>query len=215
MASKKTPKWLARVVVESALIVASILVALALDEWREDREDEEMIQRALGSFLSEIERNRVKVEEAAPFNQGLRLVLARRYRNRDIDTVDEFVNTVGSYDPLRLQATAWETALATGSLAKMDYELVSALSMAYILQDRYLTTSQGGMTQLTSTQNLSADKLDLAVYNSIRFLDRVIRMEAELETTYELVQTVVYDAMTGDNGMDQSKENQAASLSIE
>jgi hypothetical protein len=164
MPAKNTPKWLPRVIFESALIVASILVALALDEWREDREDSETIQRALSSFLTEIQRNQVKVEEAAPFNQGLRLVMARHYRNRDIESVDEFVKMVGSYDPVMLQTTAWETALATGSLAKMDYELVSALSLTYNLQNRYLTTGQTGMVELTSAQNLSSEKLDLAAY---------------------------------------------------
>ncbi len=39
-----------------------------------------------------------------------------------------------SYTPVILQSAAWETALATGSLAKMDYNLVSALSQTYSLQ---------------------------------------------------------------------------------
>jgi hypothetical protein len=200
---------------ESALIVASILVALALDEWREDREDAETIQRALGSFMTEIQRNLVKVEEAAPFNQGLRLVMARHYRNRDIESVDEFVKMVGSYDPVMLQTTAWETALATGSLAKMDYELVSALSLTYNLQNRYLTTGQTGMVELTSAQNLSSEKLDLAAYNSIRYLDSIIRMEAELEATYELAQSVVHRAISGEKDAELSYRGQAASITPE
>lgn len=213
MSSNNAETWLPRVIFESALIVASILVALALDEWREDREDAEMIQRALSSFLSEIQRNQSKVEESAPFNQGLRLVMARHYRNRDIESVDEFVKMVGSYDPVLLQSTAWETALATGSLAKMDYELVSALSMTYNLQDRYLKTSQLGMTELTSAQNLSSEKLDLAAYNSIRYLDIVIRMEAELQTTLELAQTVVRNAMTGGDTIEPVDPDRATTLS--
>ena len=181
---------------ESALIVVSILVALGLDEWREDREVQETIQHALSSFLSEIQRNQVKVEGNMPFNQGLRMVMAQHYRNSDIESVDEFVNMIETYDAVILQATAWETALATGALAKMDYDLVSALSLTYNLQSRYQALNRDGMAELTSPQNLAGDKLDLAVRNSIRYLDTVIRMEAELSDTYDLAHAVVLDAVT-------------------
>ena len=196
MPSKSSSIWLPRVMFESALIVVSILVALGLDEWREDREVQETIQHALNSFLSEIQRNQVKVEGNMPFNQGLRMVMAQHYRNSDIESVDEFVNMIETYDAVILQATAWETALATGALAKMDYDLVSALSLTYNLQSRYQALNRDDMAELTSPQNLAGDKLDLAVRNSIRYLDTVIRMEAELSDTYNLAHAVVLDAVT-------------------
>ena len=196
MASRATSVWLPRVLFESMLIIISILVALGLDEWREDREVQETIQHALNSFLSEIQRNQVKVEGNMPFNQGLRMVMAQHYRNSDIESVDEFVNMIETYDAVILQATAWETALATGVLAKMDYDLVSALSLTYNLQSRYQALNRDDMAELTSPQNLAGDKLDLAVRNSIRYLDTVIRMEAELSDTYNLAHAVVLDAVT-------------------
>ena len=65
--------------VESALIVVSILVALGLDEWREKREDAELVRNALATFLIEIDQNRLRVEDASPFNLGLRQVLSSHY----------------------------------------------------------------------------------------------------------------------------------------
>ena len=44
MSAKSTPTWLPRVIFESALITVSILLALGLDEWRENRESEETIR---------------------------------------------------------------------------------------------------------------------------------------------------------------------------
>ena len=79
---------------ESALIVLSILVALGLDEWRQNREDEENVQLALSNFASELLQNQARIEDAAPFNRGLRNVLRNRYRTNDIGSVDEFVNMV-------------------------------------------------------------------------------------------------------------------------
>lgn len=196
MAAKSTSVWLPRVLFESALIVLSILVALGLDEWRENREDEETVQLALSNFVREIQQNQASVEDSAPFNQGLRSVLRNRYQTGDIGSVDEFVNMVESYAPAVLQSTAWETALATGSLAKMEYDLVSALSLTYSLQNRYLLASRTGMTELTSPQNLSEEKLNLAVYNSIRYLNDITSMEEELGVIYNEANSVIQLAMT-------------------
>lgn len=176
------------------LIVVSILVALYLDEWRDDRQDAENIQDALAYFVSEIQQNRARVEDAAPFNQGLRHVLNRRQEVRAIESVATFVNIFESYNPVVLQSTAWETAIATGALAKMDYQLVSALSLTYSLQNRYQQVSQNGMAEMTSPQNLSEEKLDLAVYNAIRYLDTVTGMETELGVVYAEAESVILSA---------------------
>ena len=216
MPSKPSSIWLPRVMFESALIVVSILVALGLDEWREDRQDAETIRRALSSFLSEVQRNQEKVDGSVPFNQGLRMVLAQHYRNSDIESIDEFVNMLGSYDPVILESTAWETAIATGALAKMEYGLVSALSLTYNLQNRLQSINRDSMAELTSPQNLAGGRLDLSVYNSIRYLDSVIRMEAELDGTYDLAQSVIQDAIDAlQEEVYEADETQAGMLSTE
>lgn len=194
MASRAISEWLPRVMFESMLIVVSILFALYLDEWRDDRQDAENIEDALAYFVSEIQQNRARVEDAAPFNQGLRHVLSRRQEVRAIESVATFINIFESYNPVVLQSTAWETAIATGALAKMDYKLVSALSLTYSLQNRYQQVSQNGMAEMTSPQNLSQEKLDLAVYNAIRYLDTVTGMETELGAVYAEAESVLLSA---------------------
>ena len=196
MSAKTTATWLPRVLFESTLIVLSILVALGLDEWRENREDEENVQLALSNFASELQQNQARIEDAAPFNRGLRNVLRNRYQTDDIRSVDEFGNMMESYVPVVLQSAAWETALATGSFAKMEYSLVSALSLTYSLQNRYQLVSRSGMAELTSPQNLSEQKLNLAVYNSIRYLDNITNMEEELGVIYEEAFLVIQPART-------------------
>ena len=184
MASRSTSEWLPQVLIESALIVVSILVALALDEWRDERQDAEVVQQSLENFLIEIDQNKVRVEDAAPFNQGLHSVLTSYYMDDDLESVDEFVDMVESYSPAVLQSTAWDTALATGTLSKMDYNLVRVLSLTYGVQSRYQTTTVSGMNNLISPLNLSADRLRLALYNSMRYLEGVTTLEQELADTY-------------------------------
>ncbi len=84
MPSKTSSVWLPRVIFESALITVSILLALGLDEWRENRQTDATIRQAISSFLSEIRRNRASVEDAAPFNRGLYEVIDQRQKSGDI-----------------------------------------------------------------------------------------------------------------------------------
>lgn len=195
MASNATAIWLPRVFFESALIVVSILVALGLDEWRENREDEKLVRHALTSFLGEMRKNQLLVEDAAPFNRGLRNVLNMHYVDDDISTVDEFVVMVESYTPVDLHSTAWETALATGSLAKMEYTLVSALSLTYSQQSRYVAATRNGLDEVLSPQNLTDETLKLAIYNSIRYLDNIATSETELAIVYVQAIAVVETAL--------------------
>jgi hypothetical protein len=194
MPYRATSTWLPRVLFESALITVSILLALALDEWRENRQDELTIELAMSNFLSEIRQNKARVDDAAPFNKGLKNVLSNRQAAGDIKTVTEFLAIVESYNPPVLQSTAWETALATGSVSKMDYNLVSALSLTYGLQNRYQQASRSGVAELTNPRNLSEGGLDLAVYNAVRYLGDMSSMETELSVVYEEAESVIQDS---------------------
>jgi hypothetical protein len=197
MAKNRASDWLPRVLFESFLITISILVALALDEWRENRQHAEAIQQALSNFASEIQRNKARVEDTAPFNRGLLEVLRNRYETKDIGSVDDYVNMVESYAPADLRTTAWETALATGSLAEMQYDLVSVLSFTYGKQEDYQIATQSGMADLTSLQNLADDRLELATYNAVRYLNGIRGMESELNDIYSEALTVVENALSG------------------
>lgn len=198
MAKSTTSDWLPRVLFESFLITISILAALALDQWRENRQDAEAIQQALSNFVSEIQRNQARIEDTAPFNRGLLEVLRNRYETKDIGSVDDYVNMVESYAPADLRTTAWETALATGSLAEMEYDLVSVLSFTYGKQSDYEIATQSGMADLTSLQNLSDDRLELATYNAVRYLNGISGLESELGVIYDEALTVVDAALAAD-----------------
>ena len=104
-----------------------------------------------------------------------------------------------SYTPVVLQSTAWETALATGALAKMNYNLVSALSLTYSLQNRYQLATNAGMDELMSPQSLSNEQMNLSVFNSIRYLDDATSMEAELSVVYSEAAAVIQTAIGQQN----------------
>ncbi len=111
--------WISRVLVESLLVVGSILLALALDEWNEDREFEDLANRSLVNFEREIQQNRLRVEDVSLFHAGLRDVLANMDASGTAVPTTTIRNIMEGFQPAILVSTAWETAVATGALGYM------------------------------------------------------------------------------------------------
>ena len=59
--------WISQGVFQSVLIIISILIALAFDEWREESEEDELVERAIYSFQQEIVNNRRRIGDVIPF----------------------------------------------------------------------------------------------------------------------------------------------------
>jgi len=112
--------WLSQTVFQAALIVASILLALAFNEWPEEREDDELVHRAFYSFKLEVQQNVARLEGSIPFRDGLFKILRQNYASGRITDVSQLNERLQGFEPAILEKTAWETAVATGALAKMD-----------------------------------------------------------------------------------------------
>jgi Tfp pilus assembly protein PilE len=64
--------WLPKALFEAALIVLSVLLALAVDEWREDRQRAERAEVALRSIRAELQENLQSVERARANHLAMR-----------------------------------------------------------------------------------------------------------------------------------------------
>ena len=178
--------WISRVLVESVLVVGSILLALALDEWNEDREFEDLARRSLANFEREIQQNRLRLEDVTPFHGGLRDVLANMdARGADVPATT-IRNVLEGFQPALLVSTAWETAVATGALGYMDYDVVAGLSLTYNLQERLVTLNRSGMNDLL-VGGFRSGEPDLLVYTANRYMRELTEAEQGLQGVYDLV----------------------------
>jgi hypothetical protein len=62
--------------------------------------------------------------------------LTQRSTNGGLESI-EFRDTMEALQPIVLTSSAWETAVATAALGRMDFELVSALTLTYNTQLRF------------------------------------------------------------------------------
>ncbi len=180
--------------VESVLVVGSILLALALDEWNEDREFEDLASRSLVNFEREIQQNRLRVEDVTLFHAGLRDVLANMDASGGAVPTTTIRNIMEGFQPALLVSTAWETAVATGALGYMDYDVVAGLSLTYNMQERLVTLNQSGLNDLL-VGGFRSGEADLLVYAANRYMRELTEAEQRLQGVYDLVLGLIAETL--------------------
>ena len=183
--------WLLRVLFESILIVFSILLALGLNEWQNDNEKQRLVDRSILAFEREIQQNEAILADLVPYHAGLRDVLHKRAEGVEPGTVAEYRDIIQGFKPAALFSSAWGTAVATGSLANMDYELVSALSLTYGIQLRFDEVYGNGSNDLLRPGIVTKESLPATLYAAGRYMDDVTAAEGELQAVYtQALQTI-------------------------
>ena len=195
-----TPEWLLRVSIESVLIVISILLALAVDQWRENRSNRLLARQSLQIFEREVRRNLNALEEVIPYHNGLRDVAVAMAA--EPERVVELRSIVEGFKPVVLLNTAWETALATGALRHIDVETVSALSLTYSMQQRFREEVRAGLPRLLPGADANAREMQ----HAIAYLTEMGRSEDELRGVYLQALEVITQA----TGPDATRPDTAA-----
>ncbi|HSR41107.1 MAG TPA: hypothetical protein VLL48_03020 [Longimicrobiales bacterium] len=185
-------EWIIRGTVESVLIISSILLALAVDEWRENEQHRELANQALLSFAREMRQNQARIEDAAPYHRGLRQVIARLAYDARGTSATDLQSVVEGLEPTVLLNTAWETAVATGALNYMGYETVSALSLTYSLQERFEEFSRTRLPRLNPLTGSDAE-LQVAIRQALNYVQELSQREQELIGIYQQALHLIAD----------------------
>ncbi|MCP4660296.1 MAG: hypothetical protein GY856_33260 [bacterium] len=119
---------------EAASVVFAVLVALAVDEWRDNRANAQLATRARASIIEEIRANRADLSESREDNQAILASIDQALSK--IDT-DETVQVNVDFSVSLLSSSAWETAQMTRSVHFLEYEWLAKISTLYELQEFY------------------------------------------------------------------------------
>jgi hypothetical protein len=129
-----------RVVVESALIVFSILLALAVNQWADTRKQRELTTRSLAAIRAEVASNAALVQDRLPYHRNLEAVLRRADSLGSVHKYADFVRADPEWSGFKnpeLDNTAWQTALTLGGATNMGFDTLRTLSRLYAVQNRF------------------------------------------------------------------------------
>jgi hypothetical protein len=143
-----------KILIESALIVFSILLALAANDWNDSRNQHALAARALSGVRDEIEGNAQRVRDALPYLRTMEAEVFRADSLKRVHSWPDFVAAAPDWHGLgtaELDATAWQSAITLGAVSNIGYDTVRVLSRLYALQGKFDQYASG----MASTIDLS------------------------------------------------------------
>lgn len=179
--------WLPTVMIESLLIVVSILLALWLDGRQDDLEAQEVVDLSIVNFERELKQNRNLIADIFPYHAGLQSVLHEMSSDQSADRLSSLHNILDGLQMGVLFSSAWETAVATGALTRMDFDLVSALSRTYSLQRRFENDYATKVSNLADRLYLDTQSIESKIFVATKFIDEMTNAESELDIYYQQV----------------------------
>lgn len=134
----KKIKW-QEIIIESILIVFSILLALAVNQCQQVKKEDRDKDETLQNIVAEINGNINDLDKSIHYHQtAIRKLRAVENSEIKISTTIEVIRN--SLDqglrPPNLQSTSWNSAIVSNNIRLLDFETVKDLSSLYSLQNK-------------------------------------------------------------------------------
>ena len=136
-----TKQNIAKLIIESLLIVFSVLLALFLNEYLNTRKAQKVKENALARVVSELEANQATVKEWAPYHNEVLGNIKKALRNDSIKNTlktpqgVEFWNLMpnGVVQQL-IDDAAWQALKSSSAFSDLSFDTVLSLSKVYKLE---------------------------------------------------------------------------------
>lgn len=126
-----------RLVIEIVLLIASAMLALAVDDWNDDRARGRLAGRVLLELKVEVEQNRKAIDDVLGYHEQMRESF---HKSREALAKGETWEYPAAFDGLNqilFQRAAYDAALLSQTLPHLDSRTLSALSVLYTQQEEY------------------------------------------------------------------------------
>jgi hypothetical protein len=175
--------------VQAFSVMLAVLIALAVDEWREERANQELAATARANILEEIEGNRDELAGVGSLNAAL-LERIAGYIDGVESTSPESLSV--NFEFALLSTAAWQTAQMTRAAHFLDYDWMARVARLYSLQELY-DRSQTAVVDHMSQGTVPEEELP-------RFLQTLQARVALVATLYGGLAQEYADLLDGTGG---------------
>jgi hypothetical protein len=127
---------------EGLFIVVSVVLGFSLTEFGEYRNERELANRMIAGIRTEVEYNYALLKPFIPIHRAWQEALRREDLSGGTGSAVDVLLATRPELPREIQANipllrraAWDTALSTGALRLIDYDLAAGLAEIYGMQD--------------------------------------------------------------------------------
>ena len=181
MGKKKSKINFSRIIFEFISVSFAVLFALILNQWREDRNNGHLAEKALVNIREEFLENKETLSSYHQIHQTsikeIDSLLTISEENISIRNKDIKVTIISS--------SAWEMTKITKAVYYLDFEVVNNLSKIYKLQEYYESIIKQYILKGAEGDNQNDSKIQLLETKS--FLETIIPLEEDLVGYYDLM----------------------------
>lgn len=167
---------------EAAMIFFAVMLALAAEEWREQKDRIELADRALRSVVEEVRSNLDELESTGVRNterlESASAVLAELESGRDQGGAD-----VGLEVAL-LSSAAWQSAQMSQAVQYLDFDVMRDLSEVYEIQDLFDRVQAGAVDNMTEMMRTAEQDPVAAVRQGVISLSVLSDLHGSLIEVY-------------------------------
>ena len=189
---------LARYIVEAALIVFSVLLALFLDSVIENRREARIVDELVSHVADEMKSNLTIVDEWLPYHRS---VIDEIDRYLASDELQQSLLSADGIDYGRLMErgliqdfysnSSWQLAKQSEITSRVDFEVTYAISQAYLSQDNVNLTLQRFSDFVFERQTHDPDQLVISLRILRNLLQELSGQQSVLQHNYrEALQAV-------------------------
>ncbi len=175
-------KW-PELLLEAVSVVFAVLLALAVDEWRDGRASARRAEVARQGILEEAASNLAELENTRAWNvamlEGLEEARQRQREEQPVGSIQ------ADYEIALLSSSAWSTAQVTGAVLQLPYEWLQDVSRQYELQELFLDRQRDLVDFLGGAGVSQPGELKAFLTALIGRLRTVMRVHASLAKGYE------------------------------
>lgn len=188
------PRALPRFLPEVVLVLVSVTMGFGAAQYGEYRNEQSLVVRILHGLTGELARNQALLEPTVPFHAAWVDSLQAASPVHGQSALDIWFDTrppmpsENATPFVTLARSAWDAALASGSLGLLDYDLVTALSEIYRAQDMVADNvnrlATGALSQTTTFDPSATQASTRLLWLSLADIYTAELMLAELYTQH-------------------------------
>lgn len=185
----RVPAWrrlrekLPEILLEAASVVFAVLLALAVDEWRENRSRRAAAARAQESIVHEIRANRVELESTRKSNEAGLKRLSVQIQALSTGRISELTTGLSL---AQFSSAAWQAAQSTDAPQLMDFAWLVEAAGVYETQRVYVQMQNEFLVGVSDIGSVESDAQRLGVMRRLEGRLRLLQnISAELVEEYQ------------------------------
>ena len=138
---------LPEILIEAGSVVLALLLALAVNAWHDNEQENERAETARAGILAELRSNQQELESTRGHLKEIIAMLDAAMNSAQQHDIHELKIEMGLS---LLSAAAWHAALATQAIRRVDFAWMTHIARVYEVQENYLRVQNTALDQLAT-----------------------------------------------------------------